>query len=218
MPTAQDSLPSIPSTLKAAPAFCAAGTATRTPATRDKLSAPKDPGVVRAASFCSDYDARSCASGPTQNCPHSLPPPCRSHLWPSVFRAGPTAHHSTLEARPGATHYRPEARGPRAPRDPIRRTPFPLTHQGNASMVFRSFFRFVLPLLHGSPVSRPSPPASSSGGRDMRCPLKTTPAGRPDARANTGEGRETGLSSRAQKKDHEDQEYKKADFRAQEPS
>src|ERR1035438_3098508 len=33
------------------------------------------PGGVRAASFCSGYDARSCASGPPPNWPPLLPPP-----------------------------------------------------------------------------------------------------------------------------------------------
>lgn len=46
------------------------------PATRDKWPAQKYPGGVRAASLGSGYDARSCASGPAQNRPHSHHPQC----------------------------------------------------------------------------------------------------------------------------------------------
>jgi hypothetical protein len=74
------------------------------------------PGCVRAVSFCFGYDARSCASGPTQNCPHSLRPQPHSHLWPSVLRAGPDGWPSTLQPRPGAAHSRPEVRTARPPR------------------------------------------------------------------------------------------------------
>ncbi len=65
------------------------------------------PGGVRAASFCSG-SAGTKTAPPTQNWPHSLPPPSEPHLWPSVLRAGPdglpchpqaTARRCTLPAR-----------------------------------------------------------------------------------------------------------------------
>ena len=73
------------------------------------------PGYVRAASFCSG-GAGTRTAPPTQNCPHSLPPQCQSHLWPSVRRAGPNGWPSTLQPRPGAAHSRPEVRTARPPR------------------------------------------------------------------------------------------------------
>jgi hypothetical protein len=73
------------------------------------------PRGVRAASFCSG-GAGTKTAPPTQNCPHSLPPQCQSHLWPSVFRAGPNGWPSALQPRPGAAHSRPEVRTARPPR------------------------------------------------------------------------------------------------------
>ena len=51
--------------------------------------------------------------------PHCRPQ-FQSDLWPSVFRAGPTALPSTLEPPPDVPHSRPEVRTAR-PRDPTER-------------------------------------------------------------------------------------------------
>jgi hypothetical protein len=55
------------------------------------------PRGVRAVSFCSG-GAGTKTAPPTQNCPHSLPPQSQSHLWPSVFRAGPIGLPFPLQA------------------------------------------------------------------------------------------------------------------------
>jgi hypothetical protein len=101
---------------------------TATPAPHDRKPSgcvTCTPSGVRAVSFCSGYDARSCASGPTQNCPHSLRPQCQSHLWPSVFRAGPTGLPFPLQAT--ALRYtlpaRSESSAAPATHTPRRATP-----------------------------------------------------------------------------------------------
>ena len=66
---------------------------------------------MRAVSFCSGYDARACASGPPQNCPHSLPPP--KLVWPLAGQANSSLLPSLLSL-PG---QKPEERGPRDPHD-----------------------------------------------------------------------------------------------------
>ena len=70
VPTTQDPVPATLSP-QAGPSHCADGTTPR-PTGQEIKTIPRG---VRAASFCYGYDARDCAFGPSQNCPHSLPPP-----------------------------------------------------------------------------------------------------------------------------------------------
>src|SRR5690349_6047455 len=62
--------------------------------------------------------------------------------------------------------------------------------------VFRSFLR----LLHGGFKLSPSPARAFIRGPGAWCPLKTTPTGRPDARASGGEGRESETEQQRSKK------------------
>ena len=115
VPTAQNPLRSILSTLKAGPGFCAVGTATRTPATRDKLPPPKYPGGVRA-----DSSAPATMLVPARL---GLRRTTRTHTAPNISLTsgrpcsalGLTACPDAPKPRPGAPHYLPEVRISRAP-------------------------------------------------------------------------------------------------------
>jgi hypothetical protein len=90
-----------------------------------------------------------------------------------------------------------------APRKCEANIPTARPHQ----FVFKSYLLCILGL---SPSTSPSP----TGGR-TRCPLKTTPAGRPVSAGIFGEGRETENAQQSKKKDYENKS--KFRFRAQEP-
>ena len=70
---------------------------------------------------------------------------------------------------------------------------------GRVVALFRSF------CICRSPCPSPSTDRCSAGGPDERCPLKTTPAGRPGWRSLAGEGRRTRRTAEHQKKDRENQ-------------
>ena len=151
-------------------------------------------------------------------CPDPAPPPIRAVLAPVAPASFPPAPHSAGlvsfaragkgrqgSRRPGeAAGHSWAARSGRRPLKP--------------SSVFRSLFRLCSPLPASAQSLALTRPLFQQGARAW-CPPKIPPTRRPAERAFTGEGRKTGLSSRAQKKGpNENQAKQEKQFRAPEPS
>ena len=113
----------------------------------------------------------------------------RARLAPASFTPAP--HSAELKTKSGARgergHREPSPESLRTATNRAARVWWPsaLVRSVGAGFPFtqpdRAFqcFSGLSALLHGSPVSRPHPPASISRGPKRRCPLKTTPAAPP---------------------------------------
>jgi len=152
----------------------------RPPAAGATHSALRRPGALKITASCvlppGAVGTFTAKLAPAPQC--QLQCPRQPLLHPSCQPLSPLHFKTTSGARGKQTINSPGLRAP----DPRQRvstlwTPQCLRRYAKHPR-FQVFCRFVLPLLNGGPVSRPFTSPLHQGAK-RRCPLKTTPAGRP---------------------------------------